>query len=75
MERQRRTPQVGDLWRATAPIPVGTAPRYIPEGTPVMVVGARRNSVDDLEFQVIWGDGAGWVSEHCLLWEAIDAAG
>lgn len=73
MARHRRLPRVGELWRTTGSVPLGFG-RVIPAGTPVMVIEQRRNSMNDLEFQVIWGESAGWISEHCSLWESLDEA-
>ena len=71
MARHRRLPRVGELWRTTHQLPLSSV-RVIPAGTPVMVIEQRRNSMNDLEFQVIWGESAGWISEHCGLWESLD---
>ena len=64
-------PKVGELWRSTGSI--HTPSRVIPPGTLLLVVKRQRGTAGG-ESRVTWGDGAGWVSDHCTLWEPVDEA-
>ena len=66
-------PRIGELWRATDTLFVGSSAR-LPAGTLLLVVGERRNSIG-LQFRVLHSGGGGWVSEHSRLWEAVNATG
>lgn len=69
-------PHIGDLWRATAEIFIGEPlSARSPAGTLLLVIGERRGSIG-LQFRVLHPNGGrGWVSEHCRLWERVNATG
>ena len=68
-------PRIGELWRATAEIFIGDAQQRLPAGTLLLVIGERRGSIG-LQFRVLHPDGGrGWISEHCRLWEPVNATG
>jgi hypothetical protein len=64
-------PKIGELWRSTGSIPMPS--RVIPPDTFLLVVKRQRGPVGG-ESRVLWGDGAGWISDHCVLWEPVNAA-
>jgi hypothetical protein len=66
-------PKVGELWRSTATLPLGPL-RRIPAGTVLVIVERQRGMVGG-ESRVIWEGGTGWISDHCVMWERVDAAG
>ena len=43
----------------------------IPDGETVLVIKRQRGPAGD-ESQVLWSGGAGWISDHCVLWEPIN---
>ena len=62
-------PKVGELWRSTGTI--HTPSRVIPPDTLLLVVKRQRGPAGG-ESHVIWEGGAGWISDHCVLWERVD---
>ena len=62
-------PKVGELWRSTGSI--HTPSHVIPPGTLLLVVKRQRGTAGG-ESRVTWGDGTGWISDHCVLWERVD---
>ncbi len=66
-------PKVGELWRSTGTIHVGLV-RKIPPGT-ILIVTERQQGPAGGESRVLWGDGTGWISDHCVLWERVDETG
>jgi len=65
-------PKIGELWRSTATIHTGS--RVIPPDT-ILIVTERQQGPAGGESRVIWGDGSGWISDYCMLWERVDATG
>jgi hypothetical protein len=41
----------------------------------VLVIVERQRGMVGGESRVIWEGGTGWISDHCVLWEPVDAAG
>jgi hypothetical protein len=62
-------PKVGDLWRSTGTIHAGG--RVIPPDT-ILIVTERQQGPAGGESRVLWGDGTGWISDHCMLWEPVN---
>jgi len=62
-------PKVGELWRSTGTIHTGS--RTIPPDT-ILIVTERQQGPVGGESRVLWGDGTGWISDHCVLWEPVN---
>ena len=65
-------PKIGELWRSTGDIYIGF--RKIPLDT-ILIVTERQQGPAGGESRVLWGDGTGWISDHCTLWEPVNEAG
>ena len=73
MARNHTLPGVGELWRATDEIFIGDA--RLPAGALLLVIGSRLGSIG-LRFRVLQpGGSSGWVSEHFIRWERVNATG
>ena len=70
----RRQPNIGELWRTTAAVMIGGSAGWTHAGQMVTVIGQKEGIVGQ-EFHVVTEGGAGWISEHCSLWEPVDEAG
>jgi len=67
-------PKVGELWRSTGSIAIPPSWRVILPDT-ILIVTARQQGPAGGESRVVWGDGTGWISDHCILWEPVNEAG
>lgn len=70
-------PRISELWKATdlgLVVGVEGSHAWLPADTLFLVIGERRGSIG-LQFRVLYPGGAGWVSEHSRLWEAVNATG
>jgi hypothetical protein len=77
MARNHTLPGVGELWRATDEIFIGDVgySARLPAGALLLVIGSRQGSIG-LQFRVLQpGGSSGWVSEHCSVWERVNATG
>jgi|688.fasta_scaffold2008566_2 hypothetical protein len=64
-------PKVGELWRSNAPI--HTPSHVIPQDTIVLIIKRQRGRAGG-ESHVVWGGGAGWISDHCVFLERVNEA-
>ena len=67
-------PKIGELWRSTGSI-VGVRPWRVILPDTILLVVKRRQGTAGGESWVVWGDGTGWISDHCEQWEPVNEAG